>query len=854
LGLPIIKISSIKAKMIKLLNNFNNYSKSIIKSLVPNFTGMIRVKAGRPLVNHLLKMTKLVTGSITNSLVKVIISYIRNLHKIQRKNGIPFTVNYLKACVTLLMQSLSGEKHESTRPLKVAVSRTNSGLPRIIPRLHRAKIKEGNIGYIRLWLTLFSLYRVFDYVGKLKIDTIIKPSNANVNFDEIKDVVSKLDIASHFSPRLLSNQEPSVSIKPFWISASSPTCIKAVHDDDGKVLQGSSYSTSIYSIVVAIRAFAANPVNPKYLELTNVPKFLKTKVYKKGFSLASAFDNYCSRYGYSGPIRTLLAFSKFAPRYAPGVLSTPKARIHLNYDNHSLGKLSFKIEPAGKIRVFAMVDCFTQWLLKELHDDIFRFLRSLSTDATFDQSKVLRGFVDRLKSENIRKVYSFDLTAATDRIPVSAQVAILNAIENYGVLGEYWRDILVGRWYSLNYPSWDPMAISCKRLGVDPENPYVKVDTIWWRGEKVSIVRAVAYATGQPMGALSSWGMLALTHHIMVQIAAQRVGKELFDLYLVLGDDLVIADKKVAASYLKLAKEWDVGINISKSVISTNGSLEFAKRFFYKYQDVSGLSFKEMAVAFWDIRGLLQLFNRISSFRQIRVSEALSFLGHGYKALSRLSADYSRMSKSMKRALLLFSYPGSLFSQFKTTEEWLTSTAFNRQFKVFDLEESIRYLRDVGLGIKDTVKQSLLPRTPEEFRIMYHKLYVTLHQSVVTFNECGKRIVVDWIKNDFPIKDKKSNDYSFAPLRETLLDALIPMYYNIHEKWDSTMVEVLDTFDMEEEDLSIDDLWSRIEELEDIASLNSTDSDFREIKDVITLGSSILLRRADKIRNTIEKL
>jgi len=32
------------------------------------------------------------------------------------------------------------------------------------------------------------------------------------------------------------------------------------------------------------------------------------------------------------------------------------------------------------------------------------------------------------------------------------------------------------------------------------------------------------YAVGQPMGALSSWAMLALTHHCLVQVAALRVG------------------------------------------------------------------------------------------------------------------------------------------------------------------------------------------------------------------------------------------------------------------------------------------------------------------------------------------
>jgi hypothetical protein len=34
------------------------------------------------------------------------------------------------------------------------------------------------------------------------------------------------------------------------------------------------------------------------------------------------------------------------------------------------------------------------------------------------------------------------------------------------------------------------------------------------------------YAVGQPMGALSSWGMLAVCHHLIVQLAYQHtIGK-----------------------------------------------------------------------------------------------------------------------------------------------------------------------------------------------------------------------------------------------------------------------------------------------------------------------------------------
>jgi len=41
---------------------------------------------------------------------------------------------------------------------------------------------------------------------------------------------------------------------------------------------------------------------------------------------------------------------------------------------------------------------------------------------------------------------------------------------------------------------------------------------------KVSVPSKVRYAVGQPMGALSSWAMLALTHHLIVAMAARRVG------------------------------------------------------------------------------------------------------------------------------------------------------------------------------------------------------------------------------------------------------------------------------------------------------------------------------------------
>jgi hypothetical protein len=53
----------------------------------------------------------------------------------------------------------------------------------------------------------------------------------------------------------------------------------------------------------------------------------------------------------------------------------------------ALGKLGLKQEPAGKVRVFAMVDPWTQWLLAPLHKRVFSILRRIPQDGTFNQVK-----------------------------------------------------------------------------------------------------------------------------------------------------------------------------------------------------------------------------------------------------------------------------------------------------------------------------------------------------------------------------------------------------------------------------------------------------------------------------------
>jgi hypothetical protein len=155
-----------------------------------------------------------------------------------------------------------------------------------------------------------------------------------------------------------------------------------------------------------------------------------------------------------------------------------------------LGKLSFKEEAAGKLRVFAMVEIISQSLLEPLHQKLFSLFRKIPNDCTHNQHK---GFLYAQElSLKYNCSYGFDLSAATDRLPISSQIAILNSL--FGI-GTEWGSILTNRSYIISKNNYNI-----------PEG-------------------SLSYSVGQPMGALSSWAMLNLVHHMMIQFIAIRMRK-----------------------------------------------------------------------------------------------------------------------------------------------------------------------------------------------------------------------------------------------------------------------------------------------------------------------------------------
>lgn len=103
-----------------------------------------------------------------------------------------------------------------------------------------------------------------------------------------------------------------------------------------------------------------------------------------------------------------------------------------------LGKLAIKEEAAGKARVFAMADSITQSVMSPLNDWVFARLRDLPMDGTFDQAKPLSRLVSLYKEGSLpgATFYSYDLSSATDRLPISLQSDILSKLFGKGFARE----------------------------------------------------------------------------------------------------------------------------------------------------------------------------------------------------------------------------------------------------------------------------------------------------------------------------------------------------------------------------------------------------------------------------------
>jgi hypothetical protein len=93
----------------------------------------------------------------------------------------------------------------------------------------------------------------------------------------------------------------------------------------------------------------------------------------------------------------------------------------------------------GKSREIAVFDYFSQTALRPLHSFLYRVLRRIHADMTFDQG----AFVKRVAGWPSPTFYSVDLTAATDRFPISVISQVLEGRFSKEYVSA-WAHIMVG--------------------------------------------------------------------------------------------------------------------------------------------------------------------------------------------------------------------------------------------------------------------------------------------------------------------------------------------------------------------------------------------------------------------------
>lgn len=373
------------------------------------------------------------------------------------------------------------------------------------------------------------------------------------------------------------------------------------------------------------------------------------------------------------------------------------------------GRVTFVAAPGGKTRLVAIGNYWIQDALLGVHNILFSVLRSISCDGLYNQQRQAERV--RLVTQSGVDVWSYDLTTATDRFPITPQVDVLSGLDSK--IGELWEKIL-------------------------------KVLKFYYDGKEVR------YAVGQPMGLYSSWAVFSITHHFVIQFAAYMRGKKYpFDKYALLGDDVAIWDRDVAVTYRAIIQCLEIPISDAKSFyperyqLSDKGVIaEFAKRLFVSGIEVTpippevifesiGNSYEllEFMDFLWD-RGILRIPLPVSKIQRVLGLNSLNtlYLCLGLRIKQTLGAqlrgdpdicDESRTNSITIKSIL------------KLRLEELTIQISSLMSDLFDIEEDIESVLDKvsGEGSKD--------------RVIVSRVYNTLLKRVIELSDRLTHLIPD---------------------------------------------------------------------------------------------------------------
>jgi hypothetical protein len=291
-------------------------------------------------------------------------------------------------------------------------------------------------------------------------------------------------------------------------------------------------------------------------------------------------------------------------------------------------RLHFIPEGGGKTRVVCIGDIWSQIALKPIHDFLMKGLKGIPEDGTSSHNNLATKLRDWTKEEEF---WCYDLKAATDRMPIRLQEEVLEPLFG-GEITKIWSSLLKDR-------------------------------DILYNDE------LIRYSVGQPMGFLSSWASMALTHHVIIQYVFIINGvKSENRKYCVIGDDMAITGKQVAEDYRAILSDLGMDISKEKSCIpNKNGipSAEIAKRLFVRGLEITPVTPHQVCLGTNGLNDLLALDRTLSNlgyydipFQECNSSDSKVSAPGGLRRITWFTPYLKKMKDvSMLPALLFLTSP-----------------------------------------------------------------------------------------------------------------------------------------------------------------------------------------------------
>jgi hypothetical protein len=210
-----------------------------------------------------------------------------------------------------------------------------------------------------------------------------------------------------------------------------------------------------------------------------------------------------------------------------------------------------------ELRDIAVPNRFIQNALVPAANRLYAIVRLLPCDATFDQDRFDTKIQNRVNNDNLYQG-SVDLSKATDNLPFSWGDKIISELSHA---------------FDYSRKGNNKLMLLAQTGGYAARAELEQQAEFW---QSYALFRTVARANwedegyhirwqvGQPLGSLPSFAMLSITHNLLLESMALMMGL-MHSPYVVLGDDVVIFNKKLRSRYIRELSSRGIPLSLHKS-------------------------------------------------------------------------------------------------------------------------------------------------------------------------------------------------------------------------------------------------------------------------------------------------